>query len=206
MLYHQLAKAKYYWWLLLLITLVAIVGLYIYGRDNYFLLLTSHRTPLLDRFFTIITHIGDGLFSLAVALFFLLWKKRKMALQIILSFLYAGLLAQLIKRIVNRPRPAEYFIHLQQKSIAVTDATVWGGHSFPSGHTTTAFALLAILLYYYPKSSWLFFPISIASMVAYSRIYVVAHFPEDVIVGAWLGLSSIFIIHFLEKKWLYKYV
>ncbi|MCK4921460.1 MAG: phosphatase PAP2 family protein, partial [Bacteroidales bacterium] len=82
-------------------------------------------------------------------------------------------------------------------------------HSFPSGHTATAFALFFGLSLFvknqWYKSSLLLF----ATLIGYSRIYLGQHFPADVIAGSVIGIfTSIFLFSrltnwtspFLEKN------
>ncbi|MGH7411303.1 MAG: phosphatase PAP2 family protein, partial [Candidatus Methylomirabilis sp.] len=60
--------------------------------------------------------------------------------------------------------------------------------SFPSGHSVTAFALASVLSRTYPKGSFAFY--LLASMVAFSRVYLASHFLSDVVAGAAVGLLA----------------
>ncbi len=60
-------------------------------------------------------------------------------------------------------------------------------HSFPSGHTATAVAAAVVLSVLAPRAVPLF--VLLAAGVAYSRLYVGAHFPLDVVGGAVLGAA-----------------
>ena len=83
------------------------------------------------------------------------------------------------------------------------------GQSFPSGHTTTAVALAAALVWLYPRGWWLF-P-AMAVLVGCHRIQTGAHFTSDVLWGAALGslIAMLFLkvgllpqwLDRLEKKW-----
>ena len=64
--------------------------------------------------------------------------------------------------------------------------------SFPSGHSVTAFALAFVLSLAYPKGSGVFY--LLASMIAFSRVYLASHFPSDVVAGAALGLFAGWIV------------
>src|SRR5574337_224642 len=64
--------------------------------------------------------------------------------------------------------------------------------SFPSGHSITAFALAFVLARAYPRYAWLFY--GLAGLVALSRVYLVKHFPSDVVAGAAVGMLSGWIV------------
>lgn len=57
--------------------------------------------------------------------------------------------------------------------------------SFPSGHSTVAFAVATVLAHRYPKRKWLFY--GVAGAVGLARVISKAHFPSDVLVGAAVG-------------------
>jgi len=74
--------------------------------------------------------------------------------------------------------------------------TFYDGHraslsnSFPSGHTTEAFAIATIFARRYRKHRWVpFLAYGAASVIAFSRITLQAHFPADVFLGAAIGYS-----------------
>ena len=72
------------------------------------------------------------------------------------------------------------------------------GLSFPSGHTTTAFATAVLMMAFLP-GRWRWLPLAIAGVVGVARIYFGEHNPLDVLAGAMLGtalamLSRAFIL------------
>jgi len=93
-----------------------------------------------------------------------------------------------IKAAVNRPRPAVSDPTL----IALEDARI---HSFPSGHTSSAFALATSVSLDHPQWYVIAPAYLYASLVAYSRCYLGVHYPSDVLAGAALGTASAWITH-----------
>ncbi|HHL40657.1 MAG TPA: phosphatase PAP2 family protein [Deltaproteobacteria bacterium] len=65
-------------------------------------------------------------------------------------------------------------------------------NSFPSGHTTTSFAIAFVLARYYPRLAPLFY--ALASLVGLSRVALGSHYPTDIVGGAVLGLASAYFL------------
>jgi undecaprenyl-diphosphatase len=70
--------------------------------------------------------------------------------------------------------------------------TVPHSHSFPSGHTATAVAGAIVLSSFVPRAAPLF--AILAAGVAYSRLYVGAHFPLDIVGGAVIGAATALLL------------
>jgi membrane-associated phospholipid phosphatase len=105
------------------------------------------------------------------------------------------LLSEAMKISINRQRPAQKYpleIFPYRKNI--------NGQSFPSGHTSLAFASAASLSIQY-KKWYVTVPAYLwATSVAYSRVYLGVHYPSDVLAGAAVGIGSAYLSHWLGKK------
>ncbi len=162
-----------------------------------YLFLQSLRTPWGDGFFVAVTEMGDGLinvFLMAVVLLVLiLYRKARAARFWLLAALGGMALVELFKWTLHRPRPI----------IIYQGVSSWG---FPSGHTTVGVALygfLAILLArsFSPRWRWLPFAaaIGMSLLIAFSRLYLGAHWLSDVLGGlslgwAWVTFLGIFYL------------
>jgi len=105
----------------------------------------------------------------------------------------SGLAAALLKRLIGRPRP-----RMEDIWGFVGPSLESDFHSFPSGHTSTSFALAVALARYFPGSGWLFY--SLASLVGVSRVACGSHYPTDVLAGAALGLfAGNLLLKYAEK-------
>src|SRR5690349_12099657 len=115
------------------------------GED--ILLINGHHTPLLDEFFKTVTNLGDGLILIPIAVMALFLRFRYL-ITIAAASTVVGLAVTLFKKVLfpGMVRPKLFLdnslIHF------VPDVKVYTSHSFPSGHTATAFsaALLIALL------------------------------------------------------------
>ncbi len=188
---------------------------------NYFKNLSeSHEKVFLLGFFTKITELGNSVWYLGIALifWFLLFSNKKMDLIkitntdkiinfFISSIIYivsAGLITQIIKHIVGRPRP-NYFDFEDGGGFSFFTLSS-NFHSFPSGHASTIFMVCLILCATLPKLKYYFF--TLACIIGISRVVVGAHFFTDVVCGALVSLIvfkclNIFMASYY-KKYLFK--
>jgi len=144
--------------------------------------LRGYHPLWLDRVMWGFTQIGSGVLGLLLCVLLYFIHSRRLAIEMLLGILTLWLIVELVKAIVERSRP---FLALEG-----TRVIGWRerGLSFPSGHTAQAFFMATILNQYFLFSG----PIvgllyGIALIVGFTRIYVGAHYPRDVIGGAILG-------------------
>ncbi|GEM_PF-247071 len=183
--------------LLLLLTYGALFVLFnslVHIDTQLFLEIFKMRNPALDAFFVLWTNGGSFFIIFLVVLALWLKGERRPAI-----YLAAGLIADLVfvttlKTMIHRHRPYE--------SLSITPlelGDIFG--SLPSGHASRAFLSAMILTKFYHKYMVIFF--LLAASIAFSRVYLGAHYPLDVIIGAINGvLSGILIINLCDRfRW-----
>ena len=170
--------------------------------------INSLHSSFLDTFFKALTLLGDGWFAAIISITFLF-----ISFRYVLMFgsatLGSGFLVQFLKRFVFRDmeRPAS-FLEFMPDLPLVSGVNLHHHLSFPSGHTTTAFAIF-ILAGLISGKRWLSIALLIlAFLVGLSRVYISQHFLEDIIVGSLIGsLSALFFYWYFQRMnygWLNK--
>jgi len=131
----------------------------------------------------------DGLVWLALALVLaLVWRRAMSFVFVALAVLAADGLANLVKVAVGEKRPSE-----PDPLIVIPHS-----HSFPSGHTATAFAGATALTILLPRAAPAFYVLALA--IAYSRLYVGVHFPLDVLGGAVIGTATALLLRAIARR------
>jgi membrane-associated phospholipid phosphatase len=175
-----------------LLLIVAAFFWIFFSKANGFILLNPYHSKFLNVFFITTTIMGDGIFSVVIAILLFLFKKRFLALMVFSSFAISGILTQLIKMFISEARPA-LFLAKDNYPYFIENVTLHNFHSFPSGHSTSAFALASILCFAVKNKKWSVVFLLAAALVGYSRIYLGQHFITDVAVGSIIAvLISIF--------------
>ena len=150
-----------------------------------------------------ITNFGGAIFLITLTvILFILIKNKKIGLSIFSNLVIITVLNQLLKRILQRPRPTEF---------RIIEET---GYSFPSGHSMVSMAFygyLIYLIYKYVKNKYVkwilivLLSILICS-IGVSRIYLGVHYTSDVLGGFLVSISYLVLFistvnkFFIEKN------
>jgi len=109
----------------------------------------------------------------------------------------SGAFTMVVKGMVGRARP---YLHDSEGPFGFNPFSFQSHYaSWPSGHTTTAFAMAAAVAIAYPKTRYI--GLALAVLVAYSRMAVSAHYLADVTIGATVGtLGAILVYRWIAPK------
>lgn len=146
--------------------------------------LESIRTPFLDTFFSIITHLGSetALLVIAIIVFWCISKKDGYYL---LSVGFLGtMINQFLKLLCCVPRP---WVKDPNFTIVESAREGAGGYSFPSGHTQSVMATLGCPARFTKSTFLRIVCIVLILLTAISRMYLGVHTPLDVGVSLVIG-------------------
>lgn len=164
--------------------LLAMALVFSSGWHGAFVQLQSYTGHLPAIFWESLTALGDERMVLAFVLPFCV-RYPRLLWGIVVASLMGALLSRGLKVWFDLPRPAAV---LAPELITIIGRRVTA-HSFPSGHTISAFTFLGVWLAMCPRRRvwpWLL----LASSVGLSRVAVGAHWPIDVLTGALIGLCA----------------
>jgi len=186
--------------------MVMVILVSVNSKADLQLWMTSHNSSFADTFFHYYTFVGDWI-PFAVAGILLFWSFRAAGF-IVVSQLVSGLFSSLIKTLWNEPRPLlyfkEHFPSVQLHTVAGEHINMW--HSFPSGHTITAFAFFLALTFFTKNHAWQVLDFVLAVLVGFSRIYLQQHFAIDVLVGSLVGVLVTMGCKFMLDKFPIKWI
>jgi len=152
--------------------------------------------PILDIIMQSITESGDIYYMLGFGIIILLVKRtRRIGITLMILIVFSTLLTGYIKCGVDRDRPSfdyegvPFPVEISRDTYALFCE---GGldASFPSGHAARSVIFGIILAFAlserFPRGCYLLFAYPV--LVSLSRVYVLQHFPMDIIGGAILGI------------------
>lgn len=156
--------------------------------------LNSSDHPVVDKLMLWATRMGNGgVVWIAVGLIMMGMGRRLEGLMTLLALtLTAFLINLVVKPMFTRKRPYE---------ILETVRTMINppfGSSFPSGHAASSFAAASMLWFF--NMPFRYFALALALLIAVSRVYLMVHFPSDVLVGVVSGIVISYLTYLLALR------
>lgn len=172
------------------------------GKNGSFQLINSNYNSIADQFFKYFTHYGDGVMWAPLGLFCFFYR-RKYFIAVVAGVLISTIIAQFLKRVVypDELRPISYLSETFPVH-QIAGVEMRKIHSFPSGHTTTAFTMALIMAHMINKKFWSIILPLLATLAAYSRVYLAQHFPTDVLAGMCIGILSAILSLLIYRRFL----
>ena len=160
-------------------------------------LISNFATPIAK----FITNFGGAIFLLGLTIIlFVCIKNKKIGASIFSNLVIVTILNQLLKGILQRPRPTEF---------RIIEET---GYSFPSGHSMVSMAFYGYLIYLiykfvknkYIKWSLIILLSILICTIGVSRIYLGVHYTSDVLGGFLISISYLVIYTSAIKKFIFE--
>ena len=159
------------------------------------------HNPVLDKFEVAVSSLGNaGILWIVLALLMvILCKDKKGGWSAGAALVLSGIIINLlIKPLVARDRPC----WIADPSTFAQLVPIPKDYSFPSGHSSAAFAFSVAIFPYYRK--WSIASLVLSVLIALSRMYLFVHWPTDVLCGTLLGIAEgllgIIIVKFICQK------
>jgi len=142
----------------------------------------NFHNPFTDFIFPLITALGTGsAIWLIVAVFMLITKKyRRWGIVLLTAIVLTFIVGEVVlKPLIARLRPFTLYPSIP---LLINPPLSF---SFPSGHASSSFAAATVL--WHVKRKWGIAAVTVATLIAFSRVFLFVHFPSDVLAGAFLG-------------------
>ncbi len=207
---------------LILIAVLGLALLYV-PKGELHLLLCDRHTPVRDILYRYYTQVAEW-FPYVLCVVLLLFSRIGDGVLATAGLALSALTTQILKHLINAPRPVTWFAaHMPDVQLPLVEGVkmnYW--FSFPSGHTTSFFALfyaLSIICTYHLTAKRPYSTLAcgllqaalwaLAALGGYSRIYLSQHFAADVFAGMIVGIGITIVcysvLHRYETKKWYNY-
>ncbi len=182
----------------LLVLIILIPFQLIFNQTEISLFVNSHFSPFVDQICKYGTYLGDGFFVVFLCLAIFKFNP-KLASAILFAYLISAGFTQMLKLLffTQSLRPLSVIPNLDNIHL-VPGIDMNYYNSFPSGHSTSAFALFAIISFFFKSKPVKLLCLLLAIFTAYTRIYLFQHFLIDTIAGSLIGtITAILTYNYL---------
>ncbi|AOY75327.1 phosphatase PAP2 family protein [Clostridium formicaceticum] len=150
------------------------------------------QNPTFQVFMVILSRLGDkGLLWLVISIGLIISKKHRNIGYMSLSSILLGFIVGevILKNLIQRARP---FLVLDNIILSIAAPQSF---SFPSVHTLIAFAATGVIVKKIENRFLKIGLIALATLMAFSRIYLMVHYPTDILGGVILGVIIAFVVY-----------
>lgn len=169
---------------------LSVAGIFasMHSKGEAHLIINQHRAEFFDHFFFWATYLGDG-YTVVVIVVLLCFIKYRHALLMAVSNIIAALVTQTLKHTLfaDQVRPKKYFEGIAELKL-IPWVENYSYNSFPSGHTTAAFATFLCLALITENKILKLLMFAIALTIGFSRVYLSQHFLNDIMAGSAIGV------------------
>ncbi len=178
---------------------LGIAGMYVhlnFSQADISYFINSYHTIFLDVICKYGTYLGDGwIYAIVSAVLFFF--NRKAAFIFCIAGILSSLMAQGLKHFAFEDALRPIMVLDADKIHLVNGIEPHKYLSFPSGHTTSAFTMFALISFYVKNPVAKIACLLPAIFAGYTRIYLLQHFFEDVLFGSMLGLLCAMIVYYV---------
>jgi membrane-associated phospholipid phosphatase len=175
----------------------------VFNKGDVILLFAENRSAFKNTFFLYCTYIGEG-YVYVFATIMLLFSGYSRSFAICVNAVLVLVISQGLKIFFAHERPVRYFSNLLEEPDLpnyIPNVHLLNGWttSFPSGHTTSAFAFYSLLAFFIPNKWIKMLCLVCATLVGVSRMYLVQHFLKDVTTGMLTGFLIALVVYWVHE-------
>jgi len=182
----------------LIFLIAGAVLLLIIDKGDAVIFFNDWRGSSWDSFFIFFSGVGEGLYFSIFLLIIGIFRFKYLVLGVAV-YLGSGAVTQILKNIFRIPRPKIFFANTDLVTY-VENVKLLSSNSFPSGHTTSGFAIFLFLALITKNKTLGPVFLFCAFLVGISRIYLVQHFLIDVYFGSLIGIFFTLLIYKLFEN------
>jgi membrane-associated phospholipid phosphatase len=194
-----LYKIRWFFVPYLVVLILCLLVKITFTREEIYFAVNTRNFSFGDFLAPYLTDLGNFWTVVVLSSILVMFSYSKSFLMLLLNTVTA-LVAQIVKHIFDAPRPKLYFQNQLAHIHFVKGVDMLMLHSFPSGHTTSAFTTAVLITYWCRNKFWGLPLLLLAMCVGYSRMYLSEHFFEDVTAGSIIGtITTVCLITWLAN-------